>query len=150
MTRDMRRLDMNELADVVSEEPYSLVFATVSGAHLYGFPSRDSDVDIRGAHLLGLSDVVGLHPGPDTLDKSWLRDGADIDLVTHDVAKFCRLLLNRNGYVLEQLLSHGWSPLQRRMRSSCHWPRVVLLATTPTITGDSRIPSGDCSPRPVI
>ena len=25
-----------------------VVFATVSGAHLYGFPSVDSDVDLRG------------------------------------------------------------------------------------------------------
>ena len=28
--------------------PYPLLFATVSGAHLYGFPSSDSDVDLRG------------------------------------------------------------------------------------------------------
>ncbi|MFF5225368.1 DNA polymerase beta superfamily protein [Dactylosporangium sp. NPDC000521] len=29
-----------------------LLFATVSGAHLYGFASVDSDLDLRGAHLL--------------------------------------------------------------------------------------------------
>ena len=28
------------------------LFATVSGAHLYGFPSPDSDWDLRGCHLL--------------------------------------------------------------------------------------------------
>ena len=27
----------------VQSHPYPLVFATVSGAHLYGFPSPDSD-----------------------------------------------------------------------------------------------------------
>ncbi|CAM4025265.1 DNA polymerase beta superfamily protein [Deinococcus marmoris] len=33
-------------------------------------------------------------------------DGAvELDLVTHDAHKFARLLLTRNGYVLEQLLS---------------------------------------------
>jgi len=48
---------------------------------------------------------VGLRPGPDTLSRDWVRDGLEIDLVTHDAAKFFRLLLRRNGYVLEQLLS---------------------------------------------
>ncbi|MEO3815994.1 nucleotidyltransferase domain-containing protein [Plantactinospora sp. B24E8] len=101
----MTRLDPAELGGVVAEQPYPLLFATVSGAHLYGFPSRDSDVDLRGAHLLPAAEVVGLRQGPATLDRTWIRDGVEIDLVTHDVAKFVQLLLRRNGYVLEQLLS---------------------------------------------
>lgn len=103
--RDMRRLDLAELRAVAADHPYPLVFATVSGAHLYGFPSRDSDVDLRGVHLLPAEEVVGLRRGPETLDRTGERDGAEIDLVTHDARKFFRLLLRRNGYVLEQLLS---------------------------------------------
>lgn len=105
MSRDMTVLDLDELADVVGEQPYPLLFATVSGAHLYGFPSKDSDVDLRGAHLLPAAEVVGLRTGPETLSRMWDRDGAEVDLVSHDIAKFLRLLLRRNGYVLEQLLS---------------------------------------------
>lgn len=41
-----------DLSPVVADQPFPLLFATVSGAHLYGFPSRDSDIDLRGAHLL--------------------------------------------------------------------------------------------------
>ncbi|MEU7745221.1 nucleotidyltransferase domain-containing protein [Nonomuraea sp. NPDC049158] len=93
------------LPEIPEEQPYPLVFATISGAHLYGFPSADSDVDLRGVHLLPLREVVGLRTGPATLDRTWTRDGVEVDLVTHDLAKFCGLLLNRNGYVLEQLLS---------------------------------------------
>ena len=44
--------------------PYPLLFATISGAHLYGFPSPDSDYDLRGVHLLPLEEVVGLREGP--------------------------------------------------------------------------------------
>jgi predicted nucleotidyltransferase len=87
------------------EHPYPLLFATVSGAHLYGFPSADSDVDLRGVHVLPLREVVGLDVGPDTVQSSRVRDGLEIDLVTHDVRKFFELLLRRNGYVLEQLCS---------------------------------------------
>jgi hypothetical protein len=62
-------------------------------------------VDLRGVHVLPVEQVVGLTVGPQTLDRTWTRDGVEVDLVTHDLAKFCRLLLGRNGYVLEQLLS---------------------------------------------
>jgi hypothetical protein len=93
------------LAEIPAEQPHRLAFATVSGAHLYGFPSHDSDVDLRGVHLLPVEEVVGLRTGEETITRSWVRDGVEVDLVTHDLAKFCRLLLTRNGYVLEQALS---------------------------------------------
>ena len=101
----MRDLDFAQLRRIVATEPRALVFSTVSGAHLYGFPSLDSDVDLRGAHVAPLTDVVGLRTAAETTTRDWLDDGAEIDLVTHDAAKFFRLLQRRNGYVLEQLLS---------------------------------------------
>ncbi|MCU0713121.1 MAG: nucleotidyltransferase domain-containing protein [Pirellula sp.] len=85
--------------------PFPLVFATISGAHLYGFPSPDSDFDLRGVHLLPLATVVSLEEGQQTVEKEGFYDGLEIDLVTHDAAKFFGLMLKRNGYVLEQLLS---------------------------------------------
>jgi predicted nucleotidyltransferase len=89
----------------VREHPYPLLFVTISGAHLYGFPSPDSDYDLRGVHLLPLRDVVGLTSGEETVEKSGIHDGLEIDLVTHDAKKFFGLMLKKNGYVLEQLLS---------------------------------------------
>jgi predicted nucleotidyltransferase len=89
----------------IHQHPYPLLFATISGAHLYGFPSPDSDYDLRGVHLLPLRDVVGLREGEETVEKSGLHDGLEIDLVTHDAKKFFTLMLRKNGYVLEQLLS---------------------------------------------
>ena len=94
-----------DLAPVVAEQPFPVLFATVSGAHLYGFPSRDSDVDLRGVHLLPAADLVGLREPEETRSRMWDRDGVEMDLVTHDLRKFVRLMLRRNGYVLEQLLS---------------------------------------------
>ena len=94
-----------DLAPVITEQPDPVLFATVSGAHLYGFPSRDSDVDLRGVHLLPAADLVGLREPDETRSRMWVRDGVEMDLVTHDLRKFVRLMLRRNGYVLEQLLS---------------------------------------------
>ncbi|MFE0653859.1 DNA polymerase beta superfamily protein [Streptomyces sp. NPDC059534] len=94
-----------DLSAVVAEQPDPLLFATVSGAHLYGFPSRDSDVDLRGAHLLPVEALTGLREPEETRTRMWDRDGVEMDLVTHDLRKFARLMLRRNGYVLEQLTS---------------------------------------------
>jgi len=89
----------------VADQPYPLLFVTISGAHLYGFPSPDSDYDLRGVHILPPKDIAGLVTGRETIEVSDSDDGLEIDLVTHDVRKFFLLLLRKNGYVLEQLYS---------------------------------------------
>jgi predicted nucleotidyltransferase len=93
------------LSEVVARQPYPLLFATVSGAHLYGFPSPDSDYDLRGVHILPAREVIGLDPGRETIEISDASNELELDLVTHDIRKFFLLLLKKNGYVLEQLYS---------------------------------------------
>jgi uncharacterized protein len=98
-------IDFELLRAEAARHPYPLLFATISGAHLYGFPSPDSDYDLRGAHILPAQEAVGLLPKRETIEVSGLRAGVEMDLVTHDVLKFFTMLLKRNGYVLEQLYS---------------------------------------------
>lgn len=93
------------LAQAEQQISYPSLFITVSGAHLYGFPSPDSDFDLRGAHILPLETVVGLDDPEETITYTFEQDGREIDLVSHDIKKFLKLLLNKNGYVLEQLYS---------------------------------------------
>jgi predicted nucleotidyltransferase len=109
---------------IVAAQPYPLLFAAISGAHLYGFPSPDSDFDLRGAHVLPLETVVGLELSDETVDQEMIvppdtssgvrppspqsGEGAgalEMDIVSHDVRKFFGMLLKKNGYVLEQLFS---------------------------------------------
>lgn len=95
--------DKGHLAVVARKGPEP-VFATISGAHLYGFASPDSDVDLRGAFMLPASEMLGLYPPSETItieDKTTI----DLDWVAHDIRKFARLMTNHNGYVLEQLFS---------------------------------------------
>lgn len=90
---------------ITAAQPYPLLFATISGAHLYGFPSPDSDFDLRGAHILPLSQIVGLDVVDETVQDERIIEGLEMDIVSHDVRKFFHLLLKKNGYVLEQLYS---------------------------------------------
>ncbi len=96
---------MERLRAVVDRHPYPLLFATISGAHLYGFPSPDSDYDLRGCHVLPVQEVVGLDPGRETIETASQDGDFELDLVTHDAKKFFGLLLKKNGYVLEQVFS---------------------------------------------
>jgi predicted nucleotidyltransferase len=96
-------LDRGQLVQVAKRGPEP-IFATISGAHLYGFASPDSDVDLRGAFMLPASEILGLYPPDETLaieDKTAI----DLDWVAHDIRKFARLMTNHNGYVLDQLFS---------------------------------------------
>lgn len=105
MTVTIREHIIARLETEVARHPYPLVFATISGAHLYGFPSPDSDYDLRGTHILPVAAVVGLDPGQETVQLETKDDVLELDLVTHDVKKFFALLLRKNGYVLEQVFS---------------------------------------------
>lgn len=90
---------------IVAAQPYPLLFATISGAHLYGFPSPDSDFELRGAHVLPVERVIGLDVLDETVEDSRVIEGLEMDIVSHDVRKVFGLLLKKNGYVLEQLYS---------------------------------------------
>ena len=98
---------MNEqlIRSVLNRQPFTLLFATVTGSHLYGFPSFDSDYDIRGVHILPLDKVVGLYTERETVELKRFIDETEVDLVTHDIKKYFELLLKRNGNVLEQIFS---------------------------------------------
>jgi hypothetical protein len=108
------------LKKIADDQPYPLLFVTISGAHLYGFPSPDSDYDLRGVHLLPAAAVLGLRSAEETIEVMEEVSGIELDLVTHDAEKFFRMLLKRNGYVLEQLYSPlvvRTSPAHERLKA---------------------------------
>jgi predicted nucleotidyltransferase len=96
-------LDREHLASVARRGPEP-VFATVSGAHLYGFASADSDVDLRGAYLLPAREMLGLKKPRETFTSEDTTT-IDLDWVAHDLRKFARMMTQHNGHVLEQLFS---------------------------------------------
>ena len=97
-------LTLPSLRPILRRGPTPL-FATVSGAHLYGFVSPDSDVDLRGAFVLPLREVLRLREPKETIAITQTYNGLEMDWVAYDVRKFARLMTRHNGYVLEQLYS---------------------------------------------
>lgn len=93
------------VAEFVRKQPFPLLFITFSGAHLYGFASLDSDYDLRGSHVTPIRELCRLAPPNETIELMDKDSPVEMDVVTHDVGKFFRLLLKNNGYVLEQIFS---------------------------------------------
>lgn len=98
-------LDLPSLAAWASARQPGALFWTISGAHLYGFPSVDSDVDIRGAFLAPTRSLLGLARPADTNEKTDTHDGREVDFVAHEAAKLFALLAKGNGNALENVFS---------------------------------------------
>jgi predicted nucleotidyltransferase len=108
MSNLSNRTDLNTeaLRRYATENIPGLLFVTVSGAHLYGFPSPDSDVDLRGTYAAPLELILSLNKPKETREtEGLLEDAQEVELVGHEIEKYLRLLAKPNGYVLEQILS---------------------------------------------
>lgn len=92
----------------VERPPGRIVFASLSGSHMFGFPSADSDFDVRGCWLTETRLLHGLRFPPETFESSTnvpkRSDDGGLDLVLHEARKFFNLVL-RNGNAIEQVHS---------------------------------------------
>jgi predicted nucleotidyltransferase len=102
---DATLLDIPMWSAYVDSLDVDPLFVTISGAHIYGFPSPDSDVDLRGSHQLRLAKIVGLTKPNETIDRGGIHNGIEVDLVSHEIGKYLGLMVKNNGYVLEQIFS---------------------------------------------
>lgn len=73
----------------------------LSGSHMYGFNSEDSDYDYRGFFVMQTGKVVGLDGIQEHV--MFTEDENDVDIT--EVRKFLKLLLTMNCNTLEHLFS---------------------------------------------
>jgi predicted nucleotidyltransferase len=85
------------------------VFVSISGAHLYGFDSYNSDLDLRACHFPEKFEILRYFNSSDTFEKMYLKPELwddEVDIVSHSLLKYLYLLTRQpNGYILEQLFS---------------------------------------------
>lgn len=91
---------------VLAEEErhrHHLVVA-LSGAHAYGFPSPDSDLDLKAIHIAPTRSLLGLAEPNPTCDRTGFVEGIEIDYTSNELAGVLRGLLKGNGNYLERAL----------------------------------------------
>ncbi|HUJ57122.1 MAG TPA: nucleotidyltransferase domain-containing protein [Kofleriaceae bacterium] len=90
------------LAERERERRHVVIY--LSGAHAYGFPSPDSDLDLKCVHVAPTRELVGLAPPPEPEDRIELRDGVELDYGSNELAAVLRGAIKGNGNFLERIL----------------------------------------------
>lgn len=98
------KIPLKELKAFAKKAVPNPLLLVLSGSHAYGFPSADSDIDLRGAFIAKTKTLMALRKPADTMEKRE-RNKAEIELVVHELEKFLGLLLSPSGYIMEQIHS---------------------------------------------
>ena len=84
-----------------SERRHLVVY--LSGAHAYGFPSPDSDLDLKCVHVAPTNALVGLAPEPETAERTEVIDDVELDYGSNELGPVVRGILKGNGNFLERI-----------------------------------------------
>jgi predicted nucleotidyltransferase len=117
------------LAGIAERETARILLAVESGSRAWGFPSRDSDYDIRFIYLRPVADYLSVFPSRDVIECP--REG-DLDIGGWDLRKALALLVRSNAVLLEWLSSpivYASDPdashqLARLARAEAHLPTL--------------------------
>jgi predicted nucleotidyltransferase len=96
----------NVMARVLAEEEARRehVVVYLSGAHAYGFPSPDSDLDLKAIHVAKTADLLGLTVPAPTFDRAEVIDGVEVDYTSNELGHALAGMLAGNGNFLERVL----------------------------------------------
>ena len=104
MTEHQRRV-ADRVLDEESAKRWHLV-VSLSGAHAYGFPSLDSDLDLKCVHVASTSGLLRLEQRAPTpaAERLEVVDGVEVDYSSNELAPVLFGVLQGNGNYVERLL----------------------------------------------
>jgi uncharacterized protein len=80
------------------------VVIALSGAHAYGFPSPDSDLDLKAIHVAPTRDLLGLSPQTESFERMEVIDGVEVDYTSNELRPVIAGILQGNGNFIERVL----------------------------------------------
>jgi len=78
----------------------------LSGAHAYGFPSPDSDLDLKAVHIEPTRELLALEPRSRHREFITVIDGVEVDYSSNELQFVLRGVVAGNGNFVERLLGH--------------------------------------------
>jgi len=102
LSADQKRVMSRVLAEEEARREHLVVY--LSGAHAYGFPSPDSDLDLKAIHVAKTADLVGFDVPTPTVDRAEVIDGVEIDYTSNELAHALAGILGGNGNFIERVL----------------------------------------------
>jgi predicted nucleotidyltransferase len=98
----VRQLIISELTGIARDEQIKILFACESGSRAWGFPSPDSDYDVRFIYVRNRNDYLSITEKKDTLDFP-INDNLDIS--GWDIKKMLHHIRKSNAVMFEWLQS---------------------------------------------
>lgn len=98
----MRERIVAELASIERVEQVRILYAVESGSRAWGFPSQDSDYDVRFLYLRPMQTYLSIAPTRDVIEQP-IAD--DLDVTGWDMQKALGLFQKSNPSILEWLHS---------------------------------------------
>jgi hypothetical protein len=80
------------------------IVIALTGAHAYGFPSPDSDLDLKGVHVLPTRALVGLSRPDDHASSLKVVEGVELDYASNEIGQVLAGVLRGIGSYLERIL----------------------------------------------
>lgn len=79
---------------------------SLSGAHAYGFPSPDSDLDLKAIHIAPTAELLGLGHEAKPVEHLEIVEGVEVDYSSNELQHVLKSLLGGNGNYAERILGH--------------------------------------------
>lgn len=92
----------NKLVELERDNNIHVLYACESGSRAWGFPSQDSDFDVRFIYARTTKEYLSIHDMEDTID---LPVNEVLDIGGWDIRKALKLFLKSNGPLFEWLQS---------------------------------------------
>jgi uncharacterized protein len=108
---DINTTIADRLNDLADREQIAILYACESGSRAWGFPSPDSDYDVRFIYLRPLAWYLSIDTHPETID---LPIDATLDINGWDLRKALKLFKGSNSVIYEWLQS----PIVYRMQDN--------------------------------
>lgn len=86
------------------EEQRQHIVVALSGAHAYGFPSPDSDLDLKAIHIAPTRQLLGLRPHATSAERMEFVEGVEIDYSSNELGGVLHGVLKGNGNYIERIL----------------------------------------------
>ncbi|WP_169820791.1 nucleotidyltransferase domain-containing protein [Corallococcus exiguus] len=77
---------------------------SLSGAHAYGFPSHDSDLDLKAIHIAPTAALLGLQPRHVPAERLEVLEGEEVDYSSNELQPVLLGILQGNGNYIERVL----------------------------------------------
>lgn len=102
ISSEIRSTVLNELKRIEAEHNVTILFAVESGSRAWGFPSPDSDYDVRFVYAHKTDWYLSIYPGRDVIERP-ISD--ELDISGWDIRKALGLMLKPNPVLYEWLSS---------------------------------------------